>query len=198
MNPVGRIASILIVLLVGIPSSPALCQVLKDQPSSEQPVLDLISDPSRDSVNLHYVDQPLDTTRTQIPTAALFKSMLIPGWGQIGNKKYIKAAVVISAEVILITKLVYYARKTSDAKKVFDAATDSSTLDPLFKKYRRAKDDRNLCSWLTGVTIFISMFDAYVDAHLAHFPKTKNTLSLKITPVDGTGIGARVSLNFQD
>ncbi|MCH9030779.1 MAG: hypothetical protein IIB00_00765, partial [candidate division Zixibacteria bacterium] len=34
----------------------------------------------------------------QNPTAALFKSMAVPGWGQVGNKQFIKAGFVIGLE----------------------------------------------------------------------------------------------------
>ena len=45
--------------------------------------------------------QVTDTTQyekrlTQNPTTALFKSMFVPGLGQIGNRKYFKAGVFIA------------------------------------------------------------------------------------------------------
>ena len=143
-----------------------------------------------------YAERPFDTTRAQNPTAALFKSMFVPGWGQICNKKYIKAGVVISLESIFIANLVHYARKTSDAKKAFDAATDDALLPDLYAAYRSAKDDRNLYSWFTGTVIFISMFDAYVDAHLAHFPKISDNISLNIAPTRESDLAVNLCLIF--
>ena len=39
----------------------------------------------------------------QNPTKALFKSMLVPGLGQFGNRKYFKAAVVVGLQAWLIS-----------------------------------------------------------------------------------------------
>jgi hypothetical protein len=142
-----------------------------------------------------YAESLNDSSKTQNPTVALFKSMLIPGLGQIGNKKYIKAGAIIGLESYLIANLIHYSKITSDAKKEYDAADDPS-LVRLYNKYRDAKDSRNLHSWLLGATIFISMFDAYVDAHLARFPKYEKSLSLDINPNKDNHFYAGLILRF--
>jgi hypothetical protein len=129
-----------------------------------------------------YADVPVDTSlKTQNPTVALFKSLFVPGLGQIGNKKYIKAGVIITLETTLIGTIVHYARKTSRAKKAFDDAGPGD-VPRLFNEYQDARDQRNRFSWYTGTLIFISMFDAYVDAHLAQFPKIRKRFSFDIEP----------------
>lgn len=147
-------------------------------------------------VEAYYVDRPLDSSKTQNPTAALFKSILVPGWGQLGNGNYLKAGIVIATETYLIANLVRYAHRTADAKKAFDTAPDDITKGVLYTKYRRDKDDRNFYSWMTGVTIFISMFDAYVDAHLARFPKYPKGLSFDAGADEKSDFGVRISYNF--
>lgn len=143
-----------------------------------------------------YADRPLDSTHTQNPTVALFKSMFVPGWGQIGNKKYIKAAIVIGLEGSLIAAIIHNADRANDAKRLFDNNTDILLADNLYKKYKSARDDRNFYCWMAGLTIFISMFDAYVDAHLAHFPKYDKGLTFDLGPNKKTILAARLSYNF--
>ncbi len=145
----------------------------------------------------YYATRPFDSIKSQNPTAALFKSMLVPGWGQIGNKKYIKAAIVIGGEAYFLSQLVHHAKITRDKKAAFQAEPlGSATRDRLFEEYQAARDDRNLNTWYLGTVIFISMFDAYVDAHLANFPKYDRTFSFNLEPMENTALGARLCLHF--
>jgi hypothetical protein len=147
----------------------------------------------------YYVGNEADSVKYQSPTAALFKSMLIPGWGQVGNHAYIKAAVVIGLESVLIGAVVHHIGKTSDAKKPYDAAlltSDADLITTTFGVYDTAKNKRNQYYWMTGAFIFISMFDAYVDAHLARFPKRQKELSLKVMPGQQEDIKAVLALKF--
>jgi hypothetical protein len=143
-----------------------------------------------------YADRPLDTARTQNPTAALFKSMFVPGLGQLGNKKYIKAAVIVGIEGSLIAAIIHNADRARDAKSRYDNNTNTSLSSSLYSKYESARDDRNFYGWMTGLTIFISMFDAYVDAHLAGFPKYDKGLVFDLGPDSRSILAARLSYNF--
>ena len=143
-----------------------------------------------------YVEGEPDTTESGSPTAALFKSLLVPGLGQISNKKYIKAGIIIGLESTLIGTVVHYANKTSDAKRRFDNNTDPDFNPVLFKAFDDAKDKRNYYSWLLGTLIFISMFDAYVDAHLANFPKYEKKISFDIRQMDEDELQAVITCRF--
>lgn len=108
----------------------------------------------------------------QSPTKALFKSVVFPGWGQFANRKYFKAAVILGLESYLIRKAIKNGNQASDWKEKWQEAKVSG--DPLlatyFANYSSSRDDRNTQFWLLALTVFLSMFDAYVDAHLAPFP----------------------------
>ena len=144
-----------------------------------------------------YVDQEDDSTSKGVsPTGALFRSLLIPGWGQLSNKKYIKAGIVITAEVALIGSIVHYAKKASDAKKAYLGEEDETEKIRLFAEYQDAENDRSLFGWYLGTLIFLSMFDAFVDAHLADFPKKNEGLSLNISPRENEIVGLRLSYYF--
>lgn len=147
----------------------------------------------------YYVMNKTDSTKWQKPTVALFKSMIIPGWGQLGNRQYIKAGIIIGAEVVLIGTLLHYAEKTSDAKKAFDNASisgDDNLKWKTFQAFDNSKDSRNLFSWITGTIIFLSMFDAYVDAHMSDFPKYEKIISLQIDSERRDELMATVALKF--
>jgi hypothetical protein len=106
-----------------------------------------------------------DTSFWQRPTGKLFKSVIFPGWGQYSNGKYQKAAIFFTLETYFIIKSVHYFQKTRDR---FDIYQETKT-DADFAAYDDAKDRRNKFYWYVAGTIFVSMWDAYADAHLKPF-----------------------------
>jgi hypothetical protein len=109
------------------------------------------------------------------PTVTLLKSMAVPGWGQITNHRYIKAAVAIGLETWFIAGAVTEWRRADDALALFRA--DPADLNHYYD-YDFHNGNKNDYLWALGVTVFISMFDAYVDAHLRpyandHIPDVK-------------------------
>ena len=147
----------------------------------------------------YYVSNDTNSIKWQSPTVAFFKSMVFPGWGQLGNRQYIKAGIVIGAETALLGTMVHYFKTTSDAKKAFDLASqgdDDLLINQTFIAYDKAKENRNLFTWFSGAIIFLSMFDAYVDAHLARFPKYEDKISLLINSNEFDEIQVAMALNF--
>lgn len=136
----------------------------------------------------------------QNPTVGLFKSMLIPGLGQIGNRQYIKAGIVIGLQSWLITSAVKHGRDASDLKAQFNESTDNNERNALYDQYLNSKDQRNKFTWFAVIVTFVSMFDAYSDAHLSGFPKVKkpdkNELQLNFAPTVDSGVYASVSYSF--
>jgi hypothetical protein len=151
---------------------------------------------------IYYVDKPDDTTiHTPNPTRVLFESMFFPGAGQFDNKGYIKGTVVFSLEVALIGAVKHYTDKATGARRNFERAraardgvvsTGTMTVPygsvsvsdaefaRLFNDYQNARDEQNRFRWYLGAFIFLSMFDAFVDAHLAQFPKAEDNLSFDV------------------
>jgi hypothetical protein len=99
------------------------------------------------------------------PMGALLRSVAVPGWGQYYNHKFLKCAVVFGAESFFIAKSIHWWKKAEDQYdkvQVTESGRDFST-------YINFRDRRNDYLWLTGLAVFLSMFDAYVDAHLSGF-----------------------------
>lgn len=145
----------------------------------------------------------------QSPTAALFKSMVVPGWGQLGNRKYLKAGIVIALEGTLFLRWRHFRNRTVEARELFEAQPINSLERSLyFQEFEAVRNDRNLFAWLTGTAIFLSMIDAFVDAHLAGFPDRNvhrekaagASLSLQVAPFEyrtgSIGPSASLSLRF--
>jgi hypothetical protein len=94
------------------------------------------------------------------PTGTLLKSVAFPGWGQWSNGKRQKAAIYFSIESYFIVKALIWRHR---ARQDVDYST-----------FMHARDRRNYFYWLTGATIFISMFDAYADRYLLLLEQTRN------------------------
>ena len=108
---------------------------------------------------------------------------------------------LIAEFAYFISKIVKYSGETSDARKEFDEANASEDVTDVVKanlldKYKDARNDRNRFSWYLGTTIFISMFDAFVDAHLTNFPKKDQTTSFHLESDDNDQFRFRVAVNF--
>jgi len=86
------------------------------------------------------------------PTGTLLKSVVFPGWGQWSNGKKQMAAVYFAIETYFATKALIWRHR---ARQNVDYYT-----------FMHARDRRNYFYWFTGLTIFISMFDAYADRYL--------------------------------
>lgn len=116
------------------------------------------------------------------PTGALFRSLLIPGWGQVYNKKYFKAVLYGGTEIYLIYKVQLRWRQMDMHKDNFLNTTDSLYKAEQFGLFEKRRDSRNVHMWLTGLVVFLSMFDAYVDAHLSDFDQTDKAFRVYFAP----------------
>lgn len=134
-----------------------------------------------------------DSTRTvraekprRSPMGALLRSVAVPGWGQYYNHKYLKSAIVFGAESFFLIKSAQWWKKAEDQYKLVQQ-TESGRDFSIYINYR---DRRNDYLWLTGLSVFLSMFDAYVDAHLSGF-------DFDLTPdFAGEDVGAHVKLTY--
>ena len=141
----------------------------------------------------------------QNPTGALFKSMLVPGWGQYGNHRYVKAGVIVGLQAWFISSAVHYGLQASDARDRYESATEVYDRNVWHDYLDNKRKNRNKFIWFAGIVTFLSMFDAYVDAHLSGSPleqryeqadqKQQDKLSFDVVP-DQDGVKASLSLNF--
>lgn len=135
----------------------------------------------------------------QRPVVAMFKSMALPGWGQLGNKRYIKAFVYLGLEAWMVGASFHYNDQVSEFRRLFDATPieNTSLRNDYYTLYKDRKDERSKYTWFAVIVAFVSMFDAYVDAHLSGFPRQdENDLTISITPTEDHGVRASLSIGF--
>lgn len=153
-------------------------------------------DSTKKKKNTHVFSRP-DTSKAYNPRIATIRSAIIPGWGQLTNKKYWKIPVVYAA---LGTTAVIFFRNTKQYREARDAYTNATDNDPsndylIPQPYFSVKDQperiRNFRNQVRqnvdySVLFFIlfwglNVVDATVDAHLKTFD-VSDDLSLQIRP----------------
>jgi hypothetical protein len=116
------------------------------------------------------------------PTGALLRSAVLPGWGQVYNRQYIKAILYGGTEITLAVTTAHYWKQMSAHQRNFLNSTNRTYQAQEFFYYQNSQDNRNLFMWLTGITFFISIFDAYVDAHFADFNQQDKAFQAHLLP----------------
>jgi len=123
------------------------------------------------------------------PTGALLRSVIFPGWGQLYNKKYLKAAIYGGLEIYFGYTARQRWKEMDQHQYNFQHADDPLLKAQEFNLYEESRDSRNIYLWVTGLTLFISMFDAYVDAHLANFDQPDKVFNVQIVPgIEGLAV----------
>jgi hypothetical protein len=142
--------------------------------------------------------EDFETRMYQKPTVALFKSMVVPGLGQLGNRRHIKALLFAGLDAWFIGSAIHYGGQAADFRDRWAAADDVADKNALYSLYEDRRDERNKFTWFAVIVTFISMFDAYVDAHLSGFPQAGDgqDLSLELAPVPGQAISATLTYSF--
>jgi hypothetical protein len=144
------------------------------------------------------ISQPDTLLERKSPMGALLRSVAFPGWGQFYNRKYFKSAVVFGAETTFITLAAIEWGRMNKHKKNFQNP-DHPDRYWEFEQFEFYEDRRNLFLWITAGIVFLSMFDAYVDAHLYNFDREEvRDMSISLVPQAGGGKDVRlvVSISF--
>lgn len=156
--------------------------------------------PSRDVSRAADVTNPVnfEDHLYQEPTAALVKSLLVPGLGQLGNRRYAKALFFAGLESWLIASTLHHGSLAKDAREAYLATEDLNLRRSYYYDYDAKRKNRNKYAWFAGLAIFISMFDAYVDAHLSGSPADarNDDVSLDLRPADNGGVAAQLTFRF--
>jgi len=113
------------------------------------------------------------------PTKAMLYSAFIPGGGQIHNKAYTKAALVIATQGFLIGSTIHHDGKVDEYRKKAADTPDPFLAQLYSERVDEYKERRTSNIWWIGITAALSMIDAYVDAHLADFADEKARLHLR-------------------
>ncbi len=150
--------------------------------------------PPMDSLKFHDIneitaDQKMPDSKyemTKSPTGALWRSFVLPGWGQLYVESYWKAPVFFLGAGTLAYFSFWNNSKYQNDQLLYDNTklndpTNKSKIDSLdrYKEYYR--NNRDQCIFYIGLTYILAAVDAYVGAHLYDFDVSEK-LSMRIEP----------------
>ncbi|MFN8253476.1 MAG: DUF5683 domain-containing protein [Ferruginibacter sp.] len=174
-------------LLLAFPLT-ALCQ--QDSAAKKTDVK-----PKKEKVKINIFH--IDTSKPYSPKYAIVRSAIVPGWGQITNKKYWKLPLVYGA--LGTTAYIFFrnVKQFNEANLSYKYATDSDTSndklipEPYYSvrtQPDRIKNFRNEVRQNVDYSVLffiafwgLNVVDAAVDAHLKTFDVSDN-LTLEIKP----------------
>lgn len=120
----------------------------------------------------------LNATEGKNPTRAALYSAFVPGGGQIYNEAYIKAGIVIGVQGYLIGSVLYHDRKADDYSQLA-AEAETPALAEIYRTRRNEYQEmRTSDFWWVGITMGLSILDAWVDAHLYDYEADKEKIHL--------------------
>ena len=106
------------------------------------------------------------------PRFVMLRSLFVPGWGQLHNRAWFKAALVAGGEAWFVSDVVADGRKLKDLDAELAAANRAGDFDArnaAVERYNARLNHMVGREWLLGGLLVYSLIDAYVDAHFVNF-----------------------------
>lgn len=107
------------------------------------------------------------------PTGAMLRSAVLPGWGQFYNESYWKIPIIWGLSAWFISAWIRQNKNYKHYSDLYNNSlleTSNNQYKDSYKRVRNAyRDDRDLFAIYLGLTYFLNIIDAYVDAHLFDF-----------------------------
>lgn len=130
------------------------------------------------TINSNLFSQQLDTIEIQSksPWNAVLRSAILPGLGQVYNESYWKVPVIWGFIGWFSYNWWENNRLYIEYRSLYQNSLDQGKENFIYKRIREFyRDQRDLFAIYLGLTYFLNMVDAYVDAHLFNFDiMTKN------------------------
>jgi hypothetical protein len=149
--------------------------------------------------NFALAQTPVDSTKTEpkakmtkSPAGALWRTFVLPGWGQVYNEDYIKAPFFTASAVVLGYLIYDNHLKYMDIKNQTDAMLKT---DPLYANKKAEREyyhnNRDLFGLGLLVVYGVAAVDAYTGAHLFDFDVSPD-LSLSVRPAYMMGVSVNI------
>lgn len=106
------------------------------------------------------------------PMGAFWRSAAVPGWGQLYNRRVVRAVLVSAGRVTLAARLIEkqrLANRLEDEARALELEGMISARDAKWRERNRALDRRDDFIWWSVFALTLSIIDAYVDAALMEF-----------------------------
>ncbi len=107
------------------------------------------------------------------PWGAVLRSAILPGWGQIYNGSYLKAPIIWG----IAAALIYGWIQDNNEYKLYRDLYYTIPNGRYRTKRDSFRDRRDMFTIYLGLTYFLNLVDAYVDAHLFDFTVEENFLT---------------------
>ena len=138
--------------------------------STRRAAADSLAPEARNAADLRRnrpVKRPFDE-----PRWVMLRSLVVPGWGQLYNRSWIKALLVAGVEVHMTRLVVDDLRaldriqeQVDEARRVGDPAAEAARVND----YNLRLDQLTRREWWLGATVAYALLDAYIDAHFRNF-----------------------------
>ena len=115
------------------------------------------------------------------PKRALWLALVIPGGGQIYNRKYWKLPLIYGGFLGCIYALTWNNMMYKDYAQAYQDLMDNDPTTASYNKFLHYRRWRDLSIFVMIGVYALSVIDAYVDAELSAFDISKD-LSLKVEP----------------
>ena len=122
---------------------------------------------------------PADTVRArtrrgrfETPRWVMLRSLAVPGWGQLHNGSWLKAAVLGGGEIWLLAGMVEDDRRIRQLRTEAELALaggDDERYNTAVDAYNSRLERFVSRQWLLGGLLVYALMDAYVDAHFRDF-----------------------------
>ncbi|MBD3160716.1 MAG: hypothetical protein GF346_01100 [Candidatus Eisenbacteria bacterium] len=101
------------------------------------------------------------------PVWVMFRSAVVPGWGQVHNGRYVKAALLGGTECAFLYGIFREDHLADEAgRKAIENPAEAAYWRSVSDRHR---DRKRSYLWWGAFTALLSIGDAYVDAHLQGF-----------------------------
>ncbi len=140
----------------------------------------------KEGIGVPVIEEP----ETKSGLGAVLRSAVVPGWGQLYNRSYLKVPVVVGLTGFLVWGVVTEHNNYTKYDAWYEATItkDKPNGDLLFKRWREFyRDRRDTYGWWLLVTYLLQLADAYVDAALFSFD-VSDEASLQLLP-NPNGLG---------
>jgi len=115
------------------------------------------------------------------PLRAVLYSAAFPGGGQLYNRAWLKAGLVMGVQGFFIGSAIYHGSQENYWQDLAENTADQFLQEQYLALSRAYRYDLNNDLWWIGITAGLSMLDAYVDAHLSDFESEKEKLRLRFS-----------------
>jgi hypothetical protein len=103
----------------------------------------------------------LSDTPLKSSMGAVLRSAVLPGWGQVYNEKYLKGLFLLGVNGSFGYAIYHYHKEWEDTGE------------------KQFQEKRNLYTWYFGLSYFLTLIDAYIDAYLYGFDKAIELATLE-------------------